>query len=199
MTARPLEDSFALASACAEEIVARYGDLVYHLSVRLTGDRDAARDLSQEAFLKILKGAPRFRGESSPRTWICQVVINCHRNQSRLWRRLKRSRTVSLDQPVASGAGREDGPALADTLADDSPGVERLALSAEAARRLEAEMGRLPADQRAALVLREIEQMSYEEIAAALQVRTGTVKSRIARAREALRVALADLRTGVSR
>jgi RNA polymerase sigma-70 factor (ECF subfamily) len=197
---RALEESFALGSASAEEIVEQYGDLVYSLAVRLTRDRDEARDLAQDAFLKILKGAPGFRGEASPKTWICQVVINCHRNQTRFWRRLKRGRTVSIEDPLPRGARQEAGPMrLEEKLEDGAPGAERRVLSAEASRRLGEEMARLPAEQRAALVLREIEQMSYEEIAAALRVRAGTVKSRIARAREALRVALADLRTGVAR
>lgn len=199
-TARVRAEGFALTSASAEEIVDQYGDLVYSLAVRLTRNRDDAGDLAQEAFVKILKGAPGFRGEASAKTWVCQVVINCHRNQTRFWRRLKRGRTVSIEDPLPRGARKEAGPVrLEERLEDGAPGAERRVLAAEASRRLSEEMARLPAEQRAALVLREIEQMSYEEIATALQVRAGTVKSRIARAREALRAALADLRTGVAR
>ena len=99
-TARVREESFALRSASAEEIVEQFGDLVYSLAVRLTRDRDEARDLAQEAFLKILKGAPGFRGEASPKTWVCQVVINCHRNQTRFWRRRRASPLERLWQKV---------------------------------------------------------------------------------------------------
>jgi len=193
--APPREDRLALSAASAEEILEQYGDLVFGLAVRLTGNREDARDLSQDALLKILAGASSFRGEASPKTWICQVVINCHRNQARFWRRLKRGRTVSLEDSMPGGNAEDAGAArLEESLADAAPGPERLVLSGEAARRLEEEMAKLPAEQRAALMLREVEQMSYEEIGAALRVRSGTVKSRIARAREALRLALADLR-----
>ncbi|HZI95363.1 MAG TPA: sigma-70 family RNA polymerase sigma factor, partial [Patescibacteria group bacterium] len=172
------------------------GDLVYSFSVRLTGDREQARDLAQDAFVRILRGASTFRGEASAKTWVCQVVINCHRNRARWWRRLKRGRTVSLDDRIgrADGeAGEAPGMTLGATLADPRPGADQMAQSRETRLRLEQELGRLPRQQRAALILREVEGMSYSEIAAALGVREGTVKSRLARARETLRLALSDL------
>ena len=179
-------------AADASDLVERYGDMVYNLSVRLTGDREEARDLAQEAFIRLVKGFASYRGEASLKTWVCQVVVNCHRNRARWWRRLKRGRTVSLDEP-AQGVDPEAGVTLADNLADASPLADRVALSREAGGRLQAELAKLPRDQRAALLLREVEGLSYAEIAVALGVREGTVKSRIARAREYLRGTLADL------
>jgi len=176
----------------AAGLIDRYGDLVYRLSVRLTGDREEARDLAQEACVRIIKGATSFRGEASPKTWVCRVVVNCHRNRQRWWRRLKRGRTISLEDPSGpSPAGREIP--LGETLADPAPGVDRLTSGAETRRRVEDELRRLPAEQRGAIVMREIEGMSYGAIAEAQGVAEGTVKSRIARARGALRTALADL------
>jgi len=175
----------------AEDLIERYGDLVFSLSVRLTGDRELARDLAQDAFVRILRGASSFRGEASAKTWVCQVVINCHRNRARWWRRLKRGRTVSLEEKLPGI--EDDAMTIGATLPDPGPGVEQMAQSRETRLRLEQEMGRLPAQQRAALILREVEGMSYSEIAAALGVREGTVKSRLARARETLRLALSDL------
>ena len=169
----------------------RYGDLVFNFALKLTGDREQARDLAQDAFVRILQGASGFRGEASPRTWICQVVLNCHRNRARWWRRLKRGRTVSLEERLAGS--EEEDLTLGATLADPNPGADRVAESHQARARLEQELQRLPRDQRAALILREVEGMSYGEIAAVMGVREGTVKSRLARARETLRLALKDL------
>lgn len=176
----------------AAGLIDRYADLVYRLSVRLTGDREEARDLAQEACIRLIKGAASYRGEASPKTWVCRVVINCHRNRQRWWRRLKRGRTISLEDPVAPAPSGREVP-LGETLADPAPGADRLASGTEIRRRVEGELRRLPAEQRGAIVMREIEGMSYAEIAEAQGVAEGTVKSRIGRAREALRAALADL------
>jgi len=173
-------------------LVARYGDLVYNLAVRLTGDREEARDLSQDAMIRILKGVGSFRGDASMKTWIIRVVINCHRNRMRWWRRRRPAATLSLDAPV-DPSGRDAGTTLGATVADTSPGPDRRADAVRAGQRLQRALMELPRDQRAAIVLREIEGLSYQEIALALGVREGTVKSRIARAREALRAALSDL------
>jgi RNA polymerase sigma-70 factor (ECF subfamily) len=189
------EASGEATSPSASDLVERYTDVVYNLAARLTGDHEEGRDLAQDAFIRILRGASTFRGEASVKTWICQVVINTHRNRRRWWRRLKRGRTVSLDAPLSSG--QEGGPStLGETLADPAPSPERQIRGRETARRLQRELMRLPSEMRAALLLREVEGMSYGEIAAALGVREGTVKSRLARAREALRLSMAGVEPG---
>ena len=175
-----------------EQLLALYADLVYNLAVRLTGDREEARDLSQDAFIRIIKGAGSFRGEASLKTWVCQVVINCHRNRLRWWRRLKRVRTVSLDAPVA-GTQEDTTVTLAALVEDPRATPDRQAEGRQARERLEAELIKLPVEQRTAILLREVEGMSYTEIAGALGVKVGTVKSRLARARDTLRLALSDL------
>jgi len=188
------EDSAQRDFPVAADLVREYGDLVFNLSVRLTGDREQARDLAQDAFLRILKGAGSYRGDASLRTWIFQVVLNCHRNNARWWSRPKRGRTVSLDEPLTSArAEEEEAPSLGSTLPDASPGPDRLFEGREARSRVETELMRLPWQQRATMILREVEGLSYKEIAVALRVREGTVRSRLARARETLRLALADL------
>ncbi|HET6371760.1 MAG TPA: sigma-70 family RNA polymerase sigma factor [Candidatus Polarisedimenticolia bacterium] len=191
---RPPRPTTPAATATPESLIEEHGDLVYNLAVRLTGDREEARDLAQESFMRIFKGAESFRGEASLRTWICRIVINCHRNRSRWWRRRRKGQTFSLDEPLHAAETVGDGAAsIGSMLADDGPSPERVALGREARRRVEQELGRLPADQRAAIVLREIEGLSYSEIAIALGVREGTIKSRLSRARDTLRAALADM------
>ncbi len=166
--------------------------MVYNLAVRLTKDRDEARDLAQDAFVRILRGAASFRGESSVKTWIFRIVLNVHRNRLRWWRRRLRHRTVSMDHPVR-GDDADRAEPIAARIADQAPGPDRRVAAARAGRRLEEALAALPEDQRCALLLRECEGMSYEEIARATGTREGTVKSRIARARQALREALPDL------
>ena len=170
-----------------ERVVEEYADLVYALARRLTRHEEEARELFQESFVRILRGLRSFEGRSSPRTWICQVVINCDRNRRRFWSRLRRNvPSVSLTAPAEEEAPPPEP-------ADPSPGPDRLALSHEARERLESALTELPEEQRVAVVLRDVEGMSYEEIAAAMTIPVGTVKSKIARARSALRARLSDL------
>lgn len=176
----------------AHELIELHGDLVFNLSLRLTRDREEAADLTQDVFVRLLKSAGTFRGEASPRTWICRIVINCHRNRLRWWRRLKRGKALSLEEPGPGQSSDRSAP-LGETLADPAAGPERLALSAEVRARIERELAGLPEEQRIALLLRETESMSYAEIASIAGVAEGTVKSRIARAREALRERLGDI------
>lgn len=171
-----------------EEIVRRHGGLVLGLATRLLGSRADAEDVAQEVFLRVHRGLPSFRGDASLRTWITQVTVNAARNHHRWSRRRRLHLTRSLDEPAA-----EDAPAPREKLADASAGPERLALSAEAGHRVEEALARLPEEYRDAIVLRESGGLSYEEIAARLGVRIGTVKSRIARARARLQEALRDL------
>jgi RNA polymerase sigma-70 factor (ECF subfamily) len=165
-----------------------YADLVYSLCRRLAPNEEEARDLFQDSFVRILRGLPSFEGRASLRTWICQIVINCDRNRRRWWRRLRRN----LPTGENLGPFREGGWAGSEP-PDDSPGPERAVLSVEIRDRVETSLRGLPLDQRIAVVLRDIEGMSYEEIAVSMGTEIGTVKSRIGRARASLRVMLADL------
>jgi len=172
------------------EVLRRHASLVLALGVRLLGNRADAEDLLQDVFIRIHRGLSSFRGDSSLKTWICQVTINAARNRKRSDRRRLLHLTDSLDAPVHDDP---DGYSPADRIADDRATPDRLALSAEVRRRVETAIAGLPAEFREALVLRELEGMAYEDIATALDVSTGTVKSRIARGRARLQEALADL------
>lgn len=173
----------------AEDLIEQFADYVYNVAARLTRDREEARDLAQDSFVMIMRGAGTFRGEVPPAAWIGRVVLNCHRNRLRWWRRLRRGRPLSLDGPAGADP---DGAPLIDSIPDAGPDPEALAAGAETRERIAAALARLPHDHRAILVLREIEGLSYPEIAFALGVAEGTVKSRLARARLALRTAMND-------
>ena len=169
--------------ACAE-LVNEHQRLVYQLSLNLLGDHNEALDLSQEVFLRVFRTIHTFRGASQLRTWIYRIVVNQARNRQRWWRRRHKSQQVSLDDHI-----RDHGE-----LPDSGNGVspDRVLGQKVLAERIRFALDRLPFDQRTALVLREIDGLSYEEIGYSLGIAVGTVKSRLARAREALRAQLRD-------
>src|SRR5262249_42577489 len=164
--------------ACAE-LVSEHQRMVYQLSFNLLGDHNEALDLSQEVFLRVFRTIHGFRGQSTLRTWIYRIVVNQARNRQRWWRRRHRSQQVSLDQHIRDHG---DLPAPGN---GGSP--DRLLSQKHLAERLRPALGSLPFDQRTAIVLREIDGLSYEEIGFSLGIAVGTVKSRLARARDALR------------
>jgi RNA polymerase sigma-70 factor, ECF subfamily len=182
-----------LVRRCAEgdeeastELVAEHQRTVVQLAANLLGDREEALDLSQEVFLRVFRTIHRFRGQSSLRTWIYRIVVNQARNRHRFWRRRHRGDQVSLDQHVA---------AHGDVLSGADPTPDRVLAQKELATRLWGALDRLPFEQRTAIVLREVDGLSYEEIAYSLDLAVGTVKSRLTRARRALRAELRDART----
>jgi RNA polymerase sigma-70 factor (ECF subfamily) len=177
-----------------EEIVRRHGGLVLGLGRRLLGSRADAEDLMQDVFIRVHRALPSFRGDSSLKTWIARVAVNAARNRRRDEGRRGLRLARSLDAPLAPGSDAT----LADRIDDPSPGPERLALSAQSRERIEEALRDLPIEYREALVLRDVEGLSYEEIAAALEISLGTVKSRIARGRGRLQEALGDLVGGAS-
>lgn len=168
-----------------DELVEEYQPLVYALSFRILGDAEDARDAAQETFLKIYRHFARFRGEASLKTWICRIAINQARSSERWWRRRFRNATSSLDAPL--GLSREEDRTLAETLESDAVSPEAETLARERSRRIELGLGEMKKDFRIAVILRDIEGLSYEEIAYVTEVSVGTVKSRIARGREMLR------------
>lgn len=170
--------------ACAE-LVTEHQRMVYQLSLNLLGDHNEALDLSQEVFFRVFRTLPGFRGQSTLRTWIYRIVVNQARNRQRFWRRRHRAQQVSLDDHI-----RNHGELLAprNSFAPDVMLGQKLA-----AERIRGALDRLPFDQKTALVLREIDGLSYEEIGFSLGIAVGTVKSRLARAREGLRAQLRDV------
>ena len=172
-------------TACAE-LVAAHQRMVYGLAFNLLGDRDEALDLSQEVFLRIFRTLSSFRGQSALRTWIYRIVVNQARNRQRWWRRRGRSEQVSLDEHLSKFGDLESPHEVL---------PDRLLASKETAAKIRQALERLPFEQRTALVLREVDGLRYEEIAFSLNVAVGTVKSRLTRARQALRAELLGLRT----
>ncbi|MEZ5288487.1 MAG: sigma-70 family RNA polymerase sigma factor [Vicinamibacterales bacterium] len=172
--------------ACAE-LVAGHERMVYTLSLHLLGDRDEALDLSQEVFLRVFRTINSFRGQSALKTWIYRIVINQARNRQRFWRRRRRGDQVSLDQHVEEHGDLKQPR--------DSTSPDLALARKEMAARLWSALDELPFDQRTVVVLREIDGLSYEEIAFSLGVAVGTVKSRLTRARQVLRRQLRENRT----
>jgi len=172
--------------ACAE-LVAGHERMVYTLALHLLGDRDEALDLSQEVFLRVFRTIHSFRGQSALKTWIYRIVVNQARNRQRFWRRRRRADQVSLDQHVAEhGDLRQPG---------DGSSPDRAFVRKELASKLWSALNDLPFDQRTVVVLREIDGLSYDEIAFSLGVAVGTVKSRLTRARQVLRHQLRESRS----
>ena len=136
--------------------------------------------------MRVFATIHRFRGQSSLRTWIYRIAVNQARNRHRFWRRRHRADQISLDQHMA---------VYGDCLHCREAGPDSALAQKELAERLQHALDRLPFDQRTAIVLREIDGLSYEEIAFSLGVAIGTVKSRLTRARQALRLELREART----
>jgi RNA polymerase sigma-70 factor, ECF subfamily len=170
--------------ACAE-LVSEHQRMVYQLSLNLLGDHNEALDLSQEVFLRVFRTLPGFRGQSALRTWIYRIVVNQARNRQRWWRRRFSAQQVSLDEHLRDHG---DLPAQGQGGSPDHVFGRK-----ELAERIRAALDTLPFEQKTALVLREIDGLSYEEIGFSLGIAVGTVKSRLARAREALRYQLRDV------
>jgi RNA polymerase sigma-70 factor, ECF subfamily len=170
-------------TACTE-LVEEHQRMVFHLALHLLGDYDEALDLSQEVFLSVFRTIGRFRGQSALRTWIYRIVVNQARNRQRWWRRRRRADQVSLDEHLQHHGAV---PARSRGTAPDS-----LLGQKELADQIWRALDRLAFEQRTAIVLREIDGLSYEEIAFTLGVAVGTVKSRLTRAREALRAQLRE-------
>ncbi|MCS6816004.1 MAG: sigma-70 family RNA polymerase sigma factor [Blastocatellia bacterium] len=164
-----------------EQLVMRFQADVYGLLHRLLGDSEEARDATQETFLKVYRHIGRFRGECELKTWIYRIAINHATNRHRWWRR-NGDRLVSMES-LREGMELP----LSETLADPRADPEQQAIAREEERLLVEALGRIKPIFRTAVLLRDVEGLSYEEIAAMLQVSVGTVKSRIARGREALR------------
>ncbi|HUL73001.1 MAG TPA: sigma-70 family RNA polymerase sigma factor [Vicinamibacterales bacterium] len=168
-------------SACTR-LVTDHQRMVYQLALHLLGDPQEALDVSQEVFLRVFRTLSQFRGQSTLRTWIYRIVVNQASNRQRWWRRRRRAQQVALDDHTAAHGELAEGRAFAQP--------DSVLQQQEAARRVWGALDALPFDQRAVVVLREIDGLSYEEIAVSLGVAVGTVKSRLARARESLRLAL---------
>ena len=156
-----------------EKLVAAYEKQVYHITLRMSGNEEDAFDLSQETFLKAYRSLSSFRGESAFGTWVCRMAANLSIDFLRKQKR--RGRVISLDEPDETGRPVE----LPDFRFEPQSASEKRELAAEVRKGLE----KLPPEQKLILILRDMEGLSYQEIASTLKLEPGTVKSRISRAR----------------
>lgn len=172
-------------------LVGEFHQPVYSLVYRILTDPGDAADTTQEVFLKVFRGMKYFHGESSLKTWIYRIAIHEASNRRRWWFRHK-SKETSMEPMETYGV---EGPGLSMATAamvDRRKSPFDNVADHELKDRVEEELRQVPEPYRTALVLRDIEELSYEEIADITQVSLGTVKSRITRGREALRKRLME-------
>ena len=168
-----------------EELIERFQQPVYGIVFRLLGNPSDASDVVQDVFLKVFRSVGAFREQSSLRTWIYRIAVNEAHNHRRWFSRHGR-REVSIENE------REDKASALESARDPGRSPFDLALDQENRTLIEQALTRINPTFRTAVVLRDIENLSYEEIAEILQLSLGTVKSRILRGREALRRELTE-------
>lgn len=169
-----IDAAIAGDSSAFEKLLQPLEGRIYAVALRMCGNREDAQDCMQESMIRIYRALSGFKGQSSFSTWVYRVTMNTCLDELR---RRKARRSTSLDTLLDSGWSPTDET--------DTP--ERYAIQSEQRRTLERAIADLPEDMRAAIVLRDIQGLAYDEIAAALDVNVGTVKSRISRGRERLR------------
>ena len=158
-------------------LVLKYEHKIVNLVMRYVRDPEQALDISQEAFIKAYRALPRFRGESAFYTWLYRIAVNTAKNYLAAQRRRPMDIELDMQDPEQYGLHAK----LKET---DTP--EEVALSHELQETLERAFEALPDDLRTAIILRELDGMSYEEIAQTMDCPVGTVRSRIFRARDAI-------------
>jgi RNA polymerase sigma-70 factor (ECF subfamily) len=174
------------------QIVELYQDRLYNALLRMVGDAEEARELTQETFTRGLSKIEGFRGESSPYTWLFRIGINLSISHMR---RSQKRRTFSLDGKSSDGNGVPHGSQASGLLDRMAAGGESPPEAVERRERNEivmAALGRMDAEYRAVLVMRDIEGFDYEQMAQVLGLPLGTLKSRLFRARLSLRDELAS-------
>ena len=162
-----------------EQLMTVHESKMYAVALRMCGNREDAQDCLQEAMLRVYRAISGFKGQSSFSTWVYRITMNSCLDELR---RRKSRAAVSLDSMLESGFAPSDE--------SDTP--EESSLRSEQKRALEKAIAQLPEDMRAAIVLRDIQGCSYDEIAQALDTNVGTIKSRISRGREKLRAVLTE-------
>ena len=164
------------------EIVERYGSRVYNLALRITGDRDAANDCAQDAFIRAYRALSQYDPALPLHPWLFRIATNTSLNHVQRWH--------AHEHPVEE---------LPDRPEPEERNPEAIAVRREEVGEVLAAMTALPARYRAALMLRHLHELTYEEIAAALELPLGTVKTHLHRARAALLRELAQRREGTDR
>ncbi len=181
---RLLVDRFRNGDSSAfDEMVTRHWDRIYAMVHQLLRNPQDAEEVTQDAFIRAHRGLANFRGDSAFSTWLYQIATNLARNRYWYWWRRKRDRTVSFDQPV----GEDNETPLSEVFAGEAVKPDEETSTHELVDRIAVGMEKLSARHREILILRNVKNLSYEEISQILGISVGTVKSRIARARDSLR------------
>ena len=163
-----------------ELLVAQYERPIVRFLYRYLGNSEEAKELCQDVFLKIFRGIPHFQNKCSLKTWIYRITLNTVLNEKRRWYQRLKDRFTGLES-------------VAKTRWDSIPDPEMSLTMSERCRSVSLALRNMRSDHRAILILRDLEGLSYQEIAAALGLAMGTVKSRLARARQEMKDALQDL------
>lgn len=166
-----------------EEFLERNSRLVYNLALRLVGNPVDAEDLAQDALIRALKALQSFRGESASTTWVYRITVNTWKNRVRSEKRRSFWKTL----PLGVFFGDDEETETEQSIPDKQPPLDAGLETEETAREVQKALMKLDEESRAVVVLREIEGLSYEDIAQTLQIPEGTVKSRLSRARGALK------------
>ncbi len=166
-----------------EELVRRYEGKVYNVAYRFMGSHADAGDLAQDAFIKVYQALPSFRGDASFATWLYRIVSNVCRDEIR---KQQRQRKVSLNEVMLQSGSNPHLVASAEMSPEEC--AERNEIQCLVQKQLDS----LSGEHRLILIMREIQGLSYEEIASSLDCTLGTVKSRLSRARQALRQKVLD-------
>jgi RNA polymerase sigma-70 factor, ECF subfamily len=194
MNAEAIQDSLLVSKFNAGEelafveIMKRHQARIFAAALALVRNRADAEEIAQDTFVRAHRALPRFRGDSSVATWLHRIAVNLARN--RYWYHFRRRKhaTLSLDATV----GENGEAAFRDLLAAANPDPSQETSRQEFVSAIETSLGKLEPSHRKILTMRTVLDQSYEEIATTLGIHVGTVKSRIARARERLRSQLAE-------
>ena len=169
-------------------MVIRHYDRIFSRVLQLLNNKQDAEEVTQDAFIRAHRGLENFRGDASFSTWLYQIATNLAHNRYWYWFRRKRDQSISLDQPQC-----EDGSLTLENVmpcADENPA--EAVVTQEFVDRVSACMQYLNNKHKEVLILRNVKNLTYDEIAQQLEISVGTVKSRIARARESLRGLLGE-------
>ncbi len=169
-------------------MVIRHYDRIFSRVLQLLNNKQDAEEVTQDTFIRAHRGLENFRGDASFSTWLYQIATNLAHNRYWYWFRRKRDQSISLDQPQC-----EDGSLTLENVmpcADENPA--EAVVTQEFVDRVSACMQYLNDKHKEVLILRNVKNLTYDEIAQQLEISVGTVKSRIARARESLRGLLGE-------
>lgn len=166
-----------------EKLIHCFQTKIYSLAMRMLGDPDDAADVTQETFIRVFRTLNKYRGDATLATWIYRITANLCLD----WLRQRKRKALSSDSPLSWGH-----ETVKRQIEDNSPGPEEQVATAELRREIQAALNKLEDHHRLAIILRDVQGLSYDEIAEVLQCPLGTIKSRINRGRQQLKQLLEE-------